>query len=236
MMIENPSGWGWLEIPELSAHRFVLHGFGTRKFSGFPPDIKFELVTVKQVHRSRTLILGSPQRGLARYSSFRFDSMITNQPGIALGVRTADCLPLLLLDPERKVIGAVHAGWRGTVEKISQKVVGRMSKSFGTKPANLQAGIGPAIGRCCYEVGEDVVSAFRSSFPWWAEAFSFRGSQLPKLNLIYANVCQLLEAGLRMVNIYKLNLCTCCREDLFYSYRRNKKEKGKQLSFIALKA
>ncbi len=236
MMIKGHSGRGWLEIPGLAANRFVLHGFGTRKSSGLPPNIEFKLVTVKQVHKSRTLILGSPQRGLARYSSFRFDSMITNQPGIALGVRTADCLPLLLLDPERKVIGAVHAGWRGTVERIAQKVVSRMGKSFGTKPANLQAGIGPAIGRCCYEVGEDVVSAFRSSFSWWAEAFSFRGARLPRLNLVRANIYQLLEAGLRMVNIYQLNLCTCCREDLFFSYRRNKKEKGKQLSFIALKA
>ncbi len=235
MKIESSPVGVWLEIPELAAYEFVLHGFGTRKYSGPSPTIKFKLLTVKQVHKSRTLILDSPQKELARYSSFRFDSMITNQPGIALGVRTADCLPLLLLDPERRAIGALHAGWRGTTEKIAQKVVGRMGKSFGSKPVNLQAGIGPAIGHCCYEVGEDVVTAFRSRFSWWAEAFSFAGSQLPRLNLIRANICQLLEAGLREGNIYQLNLCTCCREDLFFSYRRNKKEKREQLSFIALK-
>ncbi len=236
MTTECSPGEAWLEIPELAAREFVLHGFGTRKFSGLPLTIKNRLLTVKQVHKSRTLVLDSPQEKLARYSRFRFDSIITNQPGIALGIKTADCLPILLLDPERRAIGALHAGWRGTGEGIAQKVVGRMGKSFGSRPVNLQAGIGPAIGHCCYEVGEDVVTAFRSNFSWWAEVFSFAGSNLPRLNLPRANICQLLEAGLREENIYQLNLCTCCREDLFFSYRRNRKEKGKQLSFIALKA
>ena len=234
-MMESPTE-AWLEIPELAGRKVVLHGFGTRRLSpSWIPDNKIRLLTVKQVHKSRTLILDAPQESLSKYSRFRFDSMITNQPGIALGIRTADCLPILIFDPEKKVIGALHAGWRGTGEGIAQKVAGRMGKFFGSRPMKLKIAIGPGIGHCCYEVGEDVVSTFRSRFSWWTEVFSFKGSDRPKLNLARANTYQFLEAGLKEKNIYQLDLCTCCREDLFFSYRRNKIEKREQLSFIALR-
>ncbi|UCD84044.1 MAG: peptidoglycan editing factor PgeF [Deltaproteobacteria bacterium] len=232
--IEFPTE-AWLEIPELADHKLILHGFGTRRIPPRIPNNKIRLMTVKQVHKSRTLILDAPQENLGKYSRFRFDSMITNQPGIALGIRTADCLPVLLFDPETKVVGALHAGWRGTGEGIAQKVVGRMGKFFGSRPVKLRAGIGPGIGHCCYEVGEDVVTTFRSKFSWWADVFSFRGSKRPKLDLARANTYQLLEAGLKEENIYLLDLCTYCRENLFFSFRRNKEEKQEQLSFIALK-
>jgi hypothetical protein len=184
------------------------------------------------------------------------DATITAEPGILLGIQTADCVPILLVDPKRRAVAAIHAGWRGTLARIAQKTVGRMQMEFGCKPANVLAAIGPSIGPCCYEVSADFVTRFMTQF---ADAESYfdeartgdepnplqwmnmhpPGHQPPPknvhLNLREANQSQLVAAGLRDGNIYVSNLCTGCRRDLFFSYRKEGAASGRMMSVIGVR-
>jgi hypothetical protein len=184
------------------------------------------------------------------------DASTTNKPGLLLGVQTADCVPILLVDPKNRAVAAVHAGWRGTLARITQKAVGRMRLEFGSRPADLLAAIGPSIGPCCYEVGADFVTKFTAQFADAAEYFdearcgeepnplqwlnmSPPGHQPPPknvhLDLPKANRSQLLSAGVRTSNIFVSGLCTACRTDLFFSYRKEGSLSGRLLSVIGIR-
>ena len=186
----------------------------------------------------------------------RGDASLTNRPGLLLGVRTADCAPVLLVDPKKRVVAAVHAGWRGTLQRIATKTIGRMQMQFGCRAQDLLAAIGPAIGGCCYQVGTEVASAFTAQFPNAAEFFDELrtgdepnplqwlnrmppGHQPPpnqiRLDLSKANRSQLLEAGLRPENILVSGLCTACCPDLLFSYRKEGTRSGRLLSVIGLR-
>jgi polyphenol oxidase len=174
------------------------------------------------------------------------DGLITNVPGVLLSVKTADCLPVIVVDPVRHAVGVFHAGWRGTVQRIVEKGVGEMRKHFSSDPADLLAAIGPGIGRCCYQVGDEVVDKFDSQFAYSRELFEevFDSHALhvkypllflnqrapghgepatsPHLDLAKANRYQLRDAGVRDSNISTLDYCTSCRTDLFFSYRKER--------------
>src|SRR5713226_1154669 len=188
-------------------------------------------------------------------SCLRGDALITRLPGLLLAVQTADCVPILLADVRRRVVAAVHAGWRGTLRRIVQKTVGRMRMQFGTRPEDLVAALGPAIGGCCYEVGTEVSHAFHAQFADTGEWFDELrtgdepdplqwlnmkppGHQPPprnvRLDLRAANRSQLLEAGVSAGNISVSGLCTRCQPDLFFSYRREGPRSGSLLSVIGL--
>lgn len=184
------------------------------------------------------------------------DAATTTEPGLLLGIQTADCVPILLVDPKQRVVAAIHAGWRGTLARIAQKTVGRMRMEFGCKPANLLAAIGPTIGPCCYEVSADFVTKFTAQF---ADAESYfdeartgdepnplqwmnmhpPGHQPPPknvhLDLRQANRSQLVAAGLREGNIFVSDLCTGCRRDLFFSYRKDGALSGRMMSVIGVR-
>jgi YfiH family protein len=162
------------------------------------------------------------------------DAMISRSPGIAIGVETADCVPVLLVDPGTPAIAAIHAGWRSTVKKIVQKTVRKMKDEFGTDPAGLTAAIGPAIGPECYEVDEPVMGPVREAFPFWREVTVPRGSDRWSLDLVKANVIELIHSGVREDHIYSLGLCTSCRSDLFYSFRAEGRT-GRMLSAIIIR-
>lgn len=169
----------------------------------------------------------------------RCDALATNLPGVLLGVKTADCVPLLLADPRRGACAAVHAGWRGTLAGVAVRALERMREEFGTDPSDVRAAIGPAARACCYEVGPEVVGAFREKFPR-AEAFftpTRDGRALADIQL--ANREQLVEAGVPPGRIHTLPLCTICRPELFFSYRREKRlygKTGRLLSVIGRRA
>lgn len=187
----------------------------------------------------------------------RGDASATNRPGLLLAVQTADCVPILLVDLKKRAIAAVHAGWRGTLKRIVTKVVGKMQMQFGSTPADLLAAIGPSIGGCCYEVGTKVASEFRSQFPHASEWFdelrtgdepnalqwlnmASPGHQPPPKNVLLdlrkANSTQLLEAGLLARNIFVSDLCTACRRDLLFSYRKEGGKTGRLLSVIGIRS
>lgn len=163
------------------------------------------------------------------------DALITGLRGVPLSSYYADCVPVFLLDPARRVVALAHAGWQGTVLKIGLKVVRKMTEFFGTEPRDCLAGIGPSIGPCCYEVDEPVVSRFQDVFHGGGNLAEAVAPGKWKLNLWEANRRALLEAGLKPVNILTARLCTSCHSDLFFSYRAEKGRTGRMASLLMLK-
>jgi YfiH family protein len=243
--------------PELSAQKWLKHGFGTRSTE---PDLRaprWKVVRAKQVHSDIIHVVDDPNKhGPAK---LRGDALVTAVPGLALAVSTADCLPVLLADPENHVVAAIHAGWRGTLRRITQKTVGLMRMRFGSDPAKLMAAFGPGIQVGCYEVGMDVVDEFRSQFSDWEELFDKLEPvnpalvMLPRqhlagahavmreledqhafLNVEEANLRQLLEAGVTRAHIGRGAPCTACRVDLLHSYRKEGPGQGHQSSAIGI--
>jgi hypothetical protein len=193
------------------------------------------LVTVTQVHGTDLLVIDTPNPDYAHFLKLECDGLITNQPGIMIGVCVADCVPILLLDPKKKVVAALHAGWKGTAGEIAWKGVEALVGMFGSKPGDILAAVGPAIGRCCYEVDTQVMETFRNS---GAELECFEKKTAPgkwRLDLAAANYRQLLAAGLSETNIETTPLCVSCEHDLFFSFRRDGEETGRQMGFIELK-
>jgi YfiH family protein len=190
------------------------------------------VITVNQVHGENILKVDA-----LNYQNVRdvhADAMITDVPGLAIGVETADCVPVLLVDPLKNVVAAVHAGWRSTVKKIVQKTINRMCEEFGAEPSRMIAAIGPAIGPECYEVDEPVMGPVKEAFSFWETVTTTRGADRWSLDLAGANRMELLQVGLAEKNIHALGMCTSCRKDLFYSYRAEGRT-GRMLSVIMIK-
>lgn len=194
------------------------------------------LVSVRQVHGNDILVIDEPNEDYSHFSSVESDAIITNQPGVMIGICVADCVPILLCDPRNKVVAAVHAGWQGTAAKLVGKTVAGMGSLFGSDPKELQVAIGPSIGKCCYEVDAPVKQAFlQSGMPWdsFAEA---QGEGKWRLDMAAANRDLLLSAGVPAAGIQVSDMCVCCRKDLFFSYRRDSGDTGRQMGFIMLTA
>lgn len=184
------------------------------------------LFTVNQVHSDRIIIIENEKKP-SEVKALEADAIITDIRGIAIGVLTADCVPILLFDRENKVMAAVHAGWKGTAQRIARKTVLKMTERFGSRPEGIIAAVGPSIGPCCYRVDDDVVTAVGCMDQAAIPRESGWHLDLPKANLI-----QLQEAGVKDVDVS--GICTSCRTDLFFSHRREKGRSGRQLSFISL--
>jgi len=186
----------------------------------------------------------------------RADASITKKNGLLLAIQTTDCVPILLVDPEHRAVAAVHAGWRGTLARIEEKAVGRMQMEFKSMPEALLAAVGPAIGGCCYEVGTEVAAAFSAQFSNAAEFFDELhtgdepnplqwlnmmppGHQPPPekvlLDLRKANRAQLVGAGVAVKNIFVSDLCTACRRDLLFSYRKQGAQSGRMMAVVGIR-
>lgn len=157
----------------------------------------------------------------------RCDALLTNLPHTLLAVKTADCVPILMGDARTGACAAVHAGWRGTVASIAAHGLQRMIQEFGTRPAEVRVAIGPAAGACCYEVGGEVIDAFKERFPGSDDLFTATREGHARIDLFKANRQQLTKMGVAAERIHTSPLCTMCRTDLFFSYRREKSLHGK---------
>ena len=197
---------------------------------GFSPSA---LLTVNQVHGDSILIIDSSSMRVL--SGARCDAIVTNRPGIAISVLTADCVPILLADPDRKAIAVIHAGWKGTASDLPGKTVRTMADRFKTQPENLLVTAGPAIGPCCYEVDARVYAAFSHHKDHWAEWSRGASQNHWMLNLPLANIDLLVQAGVRRQNIHLFEICTHCQSEHFYSHRRDNGATGRQIAFIMLK-
>lgn len=158
------------------------------------------------------------------------DALITDVKGVMLTILTADCVPILLYDTQKEVVAAVHAGWKGTKAQIVSKTVQKMREVYGCDPKEIIAGVAPSIGRCCYEVGEEVAAYF-SDIP---EGFTPAGHKY-MLDLPFINKQQLLDVGLQEENIEMSHLCTACNVDRFFSYRKEQGCSGRFMSMIGMK-
>lgn len=181
-------------------------------------------VVPKQTHGTNIRIVGADHRG---HGSMDYqsglddtDGLITNSPNVCLMVLVADCVPVLLYDPKRRVIGAIHAGWRGTAKLIARRAVEIMSSEFGSAPEDIVVGIGPSIGRCCYQVGSEVIHAFRANFECTDHIVERVGTDgRGFVDLWEANRSQLTDAGVRPGNIEVAAICTRCHASEYFSER-----------------
>jgi YfiH family protein len=188
-------------------------------------DGEFKLPTAWQVHGDDVKLITSETDVLT--SDEKYDALISDLPRVLVGVKTADCVPVLIADPRTGAFAAIHAGWRGTVQSIVVKAVERMKDAFQTEPSDLIAAIGPAASGRCYEIGRDVIDAFAKNFDSSEKYFSPTRDDHALVDLHAANRDQLLAAGVRGDAIFTAPLCTMERTDLFFSYRVEKKLYGK---------
>ena len=221
---------------------------------------KMRVVALRQVHSDIVQVVNSSNPEPSGDAP-KGDALITSEPGFLLVVQTADCVPILLADKKRRAVAAIHAGWRGTLQRIAQKALGRMQMEFGTGPQDVIAALGPGIGQCCFEVGPEVVAEFAAKFPeaseWfkgpfdslargdndpnWLPWLTMRppGHPLPEprahLDLIAANRAILTNAGVSPGNISSSGFCTACRTDLFFSYRRERIT-GRMMAAIGIRS
>jgi hypothetical protein len=215
------------------------------------------LVTLRQIHSN--LLVKAARPDARRQPPRQGDALMTDQPGLLLGIQTADCIPVLVADRKRRVVAAFHAGWRGTVARIVESGIGRLRLEYGCQPEHLIAAIGPGIGPCCYAVGEEMIEAFESQFAYARSLFHevcdsdsirrkypmlFLTQRAPghsplgpslHLDLIQANRRQLLDAGLKENAIQTLGGCTCCQQRTFFSHRGSQGHAGRMLSVIGIR-
>jgi len=246
----------YFSIPELAKLRWVQHAFLTRQGGvSLPPydslnlsdkngdqkdfvsrnknlianafnyDLK-GLILLDQMQHDQILLLKEPV--ITPPSPLEYDAIITNSPNTFLGILTADCLPIFVVDQKERVIASIHAGRHGTSLHITTKVLKKMEEEFGCSLRDLLIGMGPSIGPCCYEIDE---SAFH---PEWEPFSVSRGNEKWMVDLAQINIAQMKEKGIKEEQVSWINLCTRCQSDLFFSYRKEGKT-GRQLSFIGIK-
>jgi YfiH family protein len=187
-----------------------------------------KIVTMKQVHGDRIVDIYDNRLKEAGEA----DGMVADEKGIFLGVLTADCVPILFSARGRKLAAVAHAGWRGTLAGIAAKMVGYLRDRYNVDPATMEAALGPAIGACCYEIGDDVSEPLERKWRSMAQKSLQARDGKQFLDLRELNRLLLEAAGVPPAQIFKIGPCTRCAAEDFFSYRRDKKETGRQLSFI----
>ncbi|HET7292107.1 MAG TPA: peptidoglycan editing factor PgeF [Vicinamibacteria bacterium] len=223
-----------VRLPALLEVRGLVHGFEqrsararaetrgdtrTRVLEALRPHGRLHLL--RQVHGAG--VAAAPFSGRPEA-----DAATASAPGLLLGIETADCLPILLVDPELRLVAAAHAGWRGTARGVARAAVLALL-DLGSRPEALIAALGPGIGPCCYEVGDELRGAFG---PLADSVFRPGPRGRPHLDVREANVRQLREAGLRPERLHHVRDCTCCTPELYHSYRRDGPDAGRMISYV----
>lgn len=188
----------------------------------------FRIVTMRQVHGDQILEVKDKRLKEAGEA----DGMVTEEKGVFLGVLTADCVPILFTVSGKKLAAVVHAGWRGSLAGIAPKMVAYLGKRYGAQPDSMEAALGPAVGGCCYEIGPDVSLPLTQKWGDPAERSLHTKGDKTFLDLRGFNSLLLAQAGVPPRNIFNVGPCTSCAAGDFFSYRRGRKETGRQLSFI----
>ncbi len=179
-----------------------------------------ELFFVKQVHGDRVFVLDDPQKSADQVEREEADALITHLTEKPIAVLTADCVPVILYDPEKHVAGAIHAGRKGTQKSIVSKTISMLSKAYGSNPQDVVMALGPAIGGCCYEVDEPCVEPFRQNYRGWEGFVTANSRSRFMLDLLKANAMDAERAGISKENIHRSGECTSCNNDRWFSYRR----------------
>jgi hypothetical protein len=253
--LHNQDGLPYFQIPEIAQLGWVQHALLTRRGGVSPRPFDSlnislskgdqaehvsenrrriarafgfhteNLILLNQVHQDRILVLKESPPVLP--SLLEYDASITNAPNTFLGIKTADCLPIMLIDSKKKVIAAIHAGRQGTALRITTQVLRMMKAEFGCSPRDVLVALGPSIGACCYEIDERVFK------PDWNPFATPTGPGKWKVDLVQINVAHMKSEGIEETQVFWVNLCTRCHHDLFFSHRKEIRT-GRQLSFIGM--
>lgn len=215
------------DVPERVLENYRILGAAV----GFSPE---DTVFTRQEHTDIVRRVGASDRGegLLREQTEVCDAQITDEPGVALVAFTADCTPILLYDPVRRAIGAVHAGWRGTALGIAARTVEAMTREFGCKPENIRAAIGPCIGACCFETDADVPEAMRAALGEAAEHCIRRRGEKYLVDNKALNRVWLERAGVQTIDVS--TACTMCEPERFWSHRVTRGRRGSLAAIIML--
>lgn len=229
---------GYLESMNIGVHRGDTRENVLANYRILGDAIGFDpacLVLTKQTHTDIVRQVGQAEHGAGLFAPEleECDGLITNEPGTALAVFTADCTPVLLHDPVTGAVGAVHAGWRGTAARIGAKAVEAMVQAFGCQAADIRAAIGPNIGPCCFQTDLDVPLAMQDAYGKEAEAHIRPDGKKYYVNLKALNALALRQAGVGHIEIS--NLCTACEPDRFWSHRVVGQQRGSQGAIIVCK-
>ena len=228
-----------------SARDGVRHFFGTRSHAeSLALDIGVPvrrsgvqgngwLLSVKQVHGTDALVVDRPLSASDQFPD-GWDALVTNQLGVTVAVRTADCVPVLVHDSHRRVVAAIHAGWRGAVSGVVSKTIALMATRFGSTQSDLRVSIGPSAGPCCYEVDDPVLDELRRGLPDWQSVVQGYREHKARLDLKALIRRQVERQGVPALSVSAVNLCTICHDRLFYSYRREGRVNGTMISGITL--
>jgi len=220
VFFKTPQGFYQAEL--LAQLGWLEHAFGTREVTLMD---RRDVATLRQVH-SASAVEAVPGGGC----SGQGDVLVASAPGARVGVKTADCLPILLADERRRAVAAVHAGWRGTLLGVASQAVLALVARYDSRPSDLRVAIGPAIGGCCYEVGPEVAVQFHALF---RERHDL--DTRTRIDLVEANRRQLVSAGVPPDRICCAGLCTACQDGEFHSYRRDGERAGRMLSWVGIK-
>ena len=197
-----------------------------------PPSFPF-VASLKQIHSTRVVVFDGPVKAEV-ISQGEGDALVTNQTQFLLVVRTADCVPILLVDHKAGVIGAIHAGWRGAVGGIVAKTIETCVDKFGSNVAHMHMAIGPSIGPCCYEIDAQVIEPLQTCYPDWLGVLQETKEGKGMLDLKKLIWHQILASGIPEHQVERIEECTRCRDDLFFSYRGEGKVNGTMMSGIML--
>ncbi len=194
-----------------------------------------QFLVLNQVHGDRIFVIEPQGRYFPPHNEFNYDAIVTNRTGLAICIKTADCVPVFIADKVQKVIAVVHAGWRGTASGISAKVIRLMKNQYGSLPHDIMAAVGPSIAPCCYEVDSITADAFGAQK--CKESFLFPQAMKNKylLDLPEANRRQLLNCDIPETNIELSGYCTMCNQDIFFSHRGSGGVTGRQINFMRIK-
>jgi len=217
-------------IRAIAAARQV-HGAGVVQVTGPPRTVPAEPARLPGDAIDRP----ASARGAGAPEGWRFgaaDALMTSHPGVMIAVSVADCLPVILADPQHRAVGVAHAGWRGLAAGVISSLAASMSRAFGSRAAVLLAGMGPSIGPCCYEVGDDVVAVMRAAGR--DAVFTSRGAR-PRLDLAATAERELTRLGVRAASIERLDECTACRPERFFSRRRDGAILGRMWGFAVVR-
>jgi polyphenol oxidase len=194
-----------------------------------------QFLTLNQVHGDDIFVIKPFGDYFPENKTLNYDAIVTTRQNLAICIKTADCVPVFIVDRAKKIIAAVHAGWKSTALEISAKVIRMLCDKYGSYPRDILAAIGPAIGLCCFEVDEEAADIFQNQKDH--EAFLFPGERPNKwiVDLPEANRRQMINCGIPEANIDVSGLCTSCRQDLFFSHRGSGGITGRQLNFMMIK-
>jgi len=231
-LVTTKEGWIASNKPRFTGDSEEIYAPFRKELAASCEADEKRFVFARQTHSDNVVVVNS---AMSKNTIDDTDALITSEPGLFICVQTADCVPVLLFDPIKKVVAAVHAGWKGTISKIARKTVEKMAETFGSNPADIVAGIGPSIHIHDYEVGPEVVEAVEANFS------NHPGLLKPSMkaghayfDLWEANQTVLQEAGIREENIELMGLCSYEHSDLFFSARREGSETGRMVSGIKL--